>query len=255
MCNNTIIDPDQSDSNNYNNYFVSQVAYEPTDTCSSWKTNNEIEVSFAYVCVDRDIIELTVWEGPSCDSNLYINEVILTIYDGSIDNQWWYGVDCNNIAQNRRRSRSLLQEDGGEDGGEYDDSDPFSSTDISWQFETSDFMFDTSTSEAPDDEYMAGTINNDCQVVVRRWFHEDFIDVPAEPTIHSKIIKKHSKYGVNGNADDTNDIDNDIDNDNIESINNIESSSIFSGINGINSLIDIGDSLSFSGIYFYILCL
>ena len=65
-----IIDAESSDNS------VMEVVYEPTDICATMKTNDDIVISWAYVCVDEDIAAFVTWDGDECDSDEYEYNVV-----------------------------------------------------------------------------------------------------------------------------------------------------------------------------------
>ena len=75
---------------------VSEVLYEPTDICATMKTNDDIFISWAYVCVDENTAAFVTWDGETCDSDESEVNVVKYFEDGSIDNGYWYNVDCSN---------------------------------------------------------------------------------------------------------------------------------------------------------------
>ena len=91
-----IIDDDDTDYNNPLNISISELIYEATDVCATMKTDSDVFISWAYVCIDESIAAFIAWDGERCDSDLYDVNVLKYIYDGMIDSGYWYGVECDN---------------------------------------------------------------------------------------------------------------------------------------------------------------
>lgn len=91
------INRDESDTDNYNNYYIQKTEYQATDKCLSLQYDSDRSHSYSIECVSDTTAELVVWDDDNCgEIDGTEGTIVKTIESGMIDGDDWFYVDCDN---------------------------------------------------------------------------------------------------------------------------------------------------------------